>query len=120
MKHRPFRSSDLSTVNKWLKLHKHQAVKLASLPKNGTVIPGVAIGFIRECEGNVGLFEGMVTNPHVSSATRDKALKALYQQILSYPFKTIIGFTGDEGAYKRALANGFSPMHQVLVAFHKE
>lgn len=103
-----FRFKHLVHINRWLTKRGRGAVKLNDLPSTGYLVPGVAVGFVRECEGGYGIVDSLVSNPLASSAARHKAFEAIYKEILSNPkFKKLIGFTVDEGALIRAKAHGF-------------
>ena len=63
-------------------MHRKPLVNMLDLPNIGYIIPGVGAGFLRACEGQVGIFDSLITNPYVSSETRHRALKEIYTKIL--------------------------------------
>ncbi len=118
---RPFMLSDVKSINKWLKRRGHPLVKYSDLPLIGFIIPGVAVMFLRQCEGGYGIIDSMCSNPLVSSETRHRCMDILYNRTLSIPgFKNLIGFTSDEGALERAKRHGFKQIHQAVLTLSKE
>ena len=108
MKTTEFQFKHLAYINRWLARRGRSEVKLCDLPHTGYLVPGVAVGFVRECEGGYGIVDSLVSNPLASSKARNAAFNAIYKEILSNPkFKTLIGFTIDEGALVRAKTLGF-------------
>ncbi len=121
MQVRNFKPRDLFSINKWLKLHKKKPVTFAELPIVGFVVPGVAIGFIRACEGGVGIFESLVSNPRASSATRHAAMSSIYDKVMACSeFERIIGFSIDSGALCRASNAGWLTLPYTLVSWERK
>lgn len=121
MKVRLFKASDLHSVNKWRMKRNLWPVPGSELPRLGYMIPGVAAAFLRRVEGGYALMDSLVTNPHVSSNTRHKALESLYDIILQEPsIKGIIGFTVDESTLMRAKARGFKQLQHTVLTYTKE
>ncbi len=91
-------------------------------PIRSFIIPGVAAGGVRCCEGGYGMMDSLCSNPLVSSATRHKAMQTLWTKLLSIEdFKVVVGFTEDAGTLERAKRHGFRVITQsVLVHSHKE
>lgn len=111
---------DIPLINKWLQKHNHAPIDYGTSPAIGYIVPGVAVGFLRKCEGYVGLFDGLATNPLVSKSARNRALNAIYSSILKEPgFNTIIGWTLDASAFDRAVQQGFTPLPHALLAHTK-
>lgn len=104
---RPFKYSDVNSINKWLEYQGHPVQTYWTLPKLGFIIPGVCAGFIRHVEGGYGILDGLVSNPLVSAKTRHKALDTLFTQLLSVGPDKLMGTTIDAGTLKRAKRHGF-------------
>lgn len=117
---RPFKRTDLASINKWLKRNSHPPVTLQDLPLKGIIVPGVAAGFLREVEGGIAIIDGLCSNPLVSSGTRNSAMNKIYKNLLSMPYKQFIGFTVDAGALERAKRQGFQPIRHTVLALYKD
>lgn len=117
MKAIDFRFKHLSLINRWLTKRGRSEVRFSDLPHTGYYVPGVAVGFVRECEGGYGIVDSLVSNPLASAQSRHKAFEAIYKEILSNPkFKKLIGFTVDEGALNRAKAHGFKEIAYTVLS----
>lgn len=88
---------DLSSINKWLKRHGVPPSTWSDLPKIGFIIPGVAAGFIRDCENGIGMVDNFVTNSLCSKLTRNVALDTILEQLKKQPFRYNIVATADAG-----------------------
>lgn len=79
----------------------------------------IAFGFLRMCEGDYALFDGIITNPHMNGEIRDKALDLLTKTLLmnakSLNIKCIIGWSIDINTLKRAEKHGFSYLKETLI-----
>lgn len=116
---RDLRKSDLDSIKRWLKTEKLDRYEL---PKDMFGVPGVAFAGLREIQGGYYLFDSMVTNPLVSSATRHTALNAVYTALFKRATQSrgIIGFTVDAGALARAKAAGFRQLPHAVLAYTEE
>lgn len=114
---REFKTTDLQHMNRWMVKRHLPPVTEAELPKLGFYIPGVAAGFLRSCEGAIGIVDGIITNPLVSGAVRHKALNKIFETMLSQPgFNSYILATLDETMFSRGVLNNFKPIsHQLMV-----
>lgn len=120
MKTRKFTRHDLNSINRWLAKRKLAKVKLSDLPKTGFIVPGVAAGFLRDCEGDLSIMDSLVTNPHASVETRHRALEAVFETIKMYGGRQILGFTTDDGTLTRAKQHGFRQLPHTCLLFVKE
>lgn len=111
---RPFRPSDLKSVNKWLTRHGHPKTQPSDIPSKGFIVPGVAVGFVRDCETGVGMIDSYVTNSLCSRETRHSALEAVTKKILEQPFKYFITMTADDGLVSRFKNHGLTGLPQYL------
>lgn len=79
----------------------------------------VAIGFLRMAEGNLGIFDSLITNPASPSDWRHVALDALGQEIISLArdkgCKRLLGFSINSDTLLRSEKHGFLKQpHTVL------
>lgn len=93
---------------------------MRDLPKLGFIVPGVAAGFIRYCEGDMSLFDSVVTNPLASSNTRHRALDAIMDDVKTFGGRHILGITEDAGTLERGAAHGFRKLPHVCLIFSKD
>lgn len=119
MKAREINPTDLNSINHWLELRAHEPMNIDALPKYGCIVPGVAAGFLRCVEGGYGIFDGLVTNPHCSSKTRNAALEAVVATIITKAEQIgmigVIGWSVDIGTLKRAQSVGFEAIPEQLI-----
>lgn len=116
MNTRMFKDSDIKSLNKWLSKRGAPTVEDHELPYIGFIVPGVAVGFIRQAEGGVAMLEGFCSNPWVSSATRHRAMDAIFSSLLTYGnYKKYFGYTVDAGTFMRAQTHGFRPTDYVTL-----
>ena len=107
---RRFKPKDISSVNKWLRRHGHPTAQPSAIPAVGFIVPGVAAGFVRDCETGVGMIDSYASNSLVSSETRHQALESITQEILKLPFKYFITMTADRGLAHRFQTHGMKLM----------
>ena len=113
---RPIKQADLASINRWRHRHSQPAVDASENLDIGFIVPGVACGFLRQCEGRVGILEGICTNSLVSPAMRNKALDAIMARLTSTPgFNRFIGYTVDSSTLQRAQRHGFRPTNYLLL-----
>lgn len=108
---RAFESDDVHELNAWLKARGLGPVTAASLPALGLIAPGVAAGFLRRCEGQVGIFDSFATNPAACPVMRHKALDEIYKRLIAQAYELgidkLIGFSVDAGTVERSKRHGF-------------
>lgn len=94
------------------------------MPALGVVIENenqlIAMGFVRQCEGNVGIMDSVITNPKASSADRNKALNLLYRTVIElakeWNISHLIGFSRDVGIIERSKKFGFMEINQTILS----
>lgn len=94
------------------------------LPRVGGIVfyagRPIAIGFVRQCEGNVGIWDGLITDPQAEPIERDKCLDALLifliRTMKSYGITRIISWAQDSNTIERAQKLGFKPIDATLMA----
>jgi len=101
------KTADMLSINKWLHKRNKEVVHSWDLPKLAFSIPGVGYMFLRKVEGNIAMIDSTVTNPLVSAATRNRAMDALAEHVLSLGFTRFIILTEDYHTSIRALNHGF-------------
>lgn len=115
--------TDALILQEWLRIRKIPIEQGDELPSIGFAVckdcEAVAYGFIRICEGKVGIFDSVITDPNRSLYTRHLALEILFEKIISFAklndFKKLIGFSVDKGTIRRAYNHRFQPQsHAVL------
>lgn len=109
----------------WLGARGMEVPDEINLPKIGFIMGTkqhgpVAIGFLRRCEGHVGMLDSMITNPEIPASIRDEALDLLIIRLVASAkrrklFK-IMGYSQDENTLLRAQKHGFHVVSQSLVA----
>jgi hypothetical protein len=75
--------------------------------------------FLRKCEGNVGMVDGLITNPHAGLKIRRKCIDAAVDEILEYARcfggMKLISFSTNKRIIEIAKSKGFSVLnHQVF------
>lgn len=120
MQARPCLPSDLNSINKWLKRHGMGTSTSEQLPKLGFIVPGVAAGFIRNCETEVGMIDSLISNPLCSSEARNAAWEAISEQLLACPFKYKFIMTADSGMQARFANLNFLPAPEYLWMLRSE
>lgn len=117
MQARRVSNKDLKSINKWLTRQLGVAATYEMLPSVGFIVPGVAAGFVRNCENGIGMIDNYVSNPLCSSAVRHKALDAVTSAVLNEPYKIFMTFTANAGLKKRFLQRGLiaAPHYSVFV-----
>lgn len=69
----------------------------------------VAAIFLRYCEGNYALVDGLITDPAQPSHVRDKALDLLIKRIVKRAKgRKVLAFTTDDGILERVKKLGFT------------
>ncbi len=86
VKCRKFRKPDIGQIETWLSsrhLSPPSMTALAAmLPKNGFIVPGVAVGFVYLTDSCIAFLDYFVANPEASKDERNVALDLITQAIL--------------------------------------
>lgn len=88
------------------------------LPSIGLVVQDgktiVAMGFLRRMEGNYGMLDSYITDPHETSDYRDAALDMITAWLIDYArsikLNKLLAFSAYDSIYDRALRHGFGAM----------
>lgn len=112
-------------IVEWL---QHHDVRMAadSIPETGMVVlergTPIAAGFLRRCEGDVAIFDGLVTDPNADSSQRNQALDALVLALIDkakeLKLKGIIAWTRDKNTLMRGLKHGFVSETSTVLALN--
>lgn len=107
-------------VVSWLSKRGLEERLAYDLPATGFMVfkdgHGVATGFIRRIEGDMGMVDGYLTNPDAHWEDRDKALdlltKAIIDKAIELKMKSILAFTKDFNTLTRSLRHGYSHLSE--------
>jgi len=80
----------------------------------------VAAAFLRQIEGGMGLFDGLISNGHMTADLRDAGLDAVVLALIARArelnITRIMAFSEDEGTLKRSLRHGFVHLKHTTIA----
>jgi hypothetical protein len=110
--------SDMSSINKWIKARGLNLISEQSY--HSFIIPGVAAGQFLMVEGKMMIFDGLITNPHVSAPTRNKALNSLVSHMIQFSVEqgvAILAVSTDTSTVSRAKAFGFVQQPHVVLTY---
>jgi hypothetical protein len=110
-------------VSRWLSSRSMDPSFSEELPPVGFIafkgVP-VAAAFFRRCDGKVGIFDSLVSNPDVALFTRHLAVEALIDRIQCYAamrgYKRIMAFSVNDGTLKRSIKHGFKKQPHVVIS----
>lgn len=109
---------DMQSVQKWLKARGMDVVSEQSY--HSFIIPGVAAGQFLMVEGKMFIFDALITNPHVSGPTRNKALNSLVSYMLQFSKEQNVGILAistDGSTVSRAKSFGFIQQPHVVLTY---
>lgn len=123
MKIIPFAPHYTAVMNSWLEARGQTPILDADLPKLGFMVfyeaNPVACGFLRLCEGAVGIMDSYATNPQMAADIRDEALNLLTLHIMKLApemkLSKLIMYTADVNTAARGMKHGFKLSNQVLL-----
>lgn len=115
---------DLLALNELLVKRDMSPFTAQEVPILGVVVEKdssvIAMGFIRQCEGFIGIFDSIITNPNLTSKERDSALNVLYGEIISLAKSVnilkLIGFSLHNSIVERSKAFGFIETNHKLLS----
>lgn len=118
-----FDHDDLSHLNDWLRAREHKPSEMSDLPAVGFVASDgdfrIATCFLRRCEGNYGILDGLATNPEASSELRNAAIDAVVSAICDEAkqreITNLVAWTIDKGTLERSFRHGFVQSHFALI-----
>jgi hypothetical protein len=118
------RSLHYDLIKSWAVKRLLSSDILNDLPKIGFIAfdddeCAVACAFLRKCEGNVGILEGLMTNPECNSFDRhlaiDMSVKCLIKFSISRKYKVILAYSLDESTLARSSSHGFIRQEHTLI-----
>jgi N-acetylglutamate synthase-like GNAT family acetyltransferase len=120
---KPYTAAYKPFIALWMELRGLDAQDAQDLPQNGFVCEydgvATAAGFIRLCEGNYGLIDSYITNPHASAEIRNKALNRLTEHLVhkarELKLKQLFAFTVDYNTKVRGTDYGFQLLPHALL-----
>lgn len=119
-----FDHDDLIDLNNWMRLRGRQPYEMSDLPAVGfTVSQGdtkIATCFLRRCEGNYGIVDGLASNPDADSKQRhaglDVAIKMVCEEAKNREITHLIAWTVDNGTLQRGCErHGFTKSRHNLM-----
>jgi hypothetical protein len=117
-------AKDLEAMQEWFSDRGLNAKWLEELPPVGFVAVHegfpICAGFLRRCEGGMGMIDSYVTDPKASPELRDKALEVVTNQIITFAkesgLRRLIAYSVDKNTLLRAERWGFKLVPQSLIA----
>lgn len=111
----PFSTDDIDELNYWLKRREFPLWDVETLPSWGYKAQKsdqiIAVGFLRFCEGNIGMMDSFATNPHALSHDRHEGLNLLINYLIDKAkdecLKSIFFFTKEQCIIDRTHDFGF-------------
>lgn len=117
------RDDHFDAVSGWLSARNMSNAVLDELPEIGLIafeqdMP-ICCGFLRQIEGNLGLFDGLCSNPGIDKARRHLALDFLVQEIVliakEFKMRSIFAWTSDAGTLVRAERHYFQKLDHRMI-----
>jgi len=68
-------------IRRWWQGWKWEPVPLESLPENGVIIPGFAVGFLYKTDSNIAWLEWIVANPEADKSQRRQAVEIVIEYL---------------------------------------
>lgn len=114
----------MEDIISWLSTRQSYIPSTYEIPKIGIVVyergTPVAAGFLRSCEGNIAVFDGLVTDPNAESSQRNQCLDLLVSQLIKtakeLELKGIIAWSKDEFTLLRSYRHGFKKLPETVIA----
>jgi N-acetylglutamate synthase-like GNAT family acetyltransferase len=119
-----FDHDDLVHLNDWLRIRGHKPTEMYDLPSIGFLVSEgdhpIAACFLRRCEGNVGIVEGLTSNPESTSSLRhvaiDAAIRVICEEAKAREISKLLAWTVDSSTLLRGCErHGFVQSHQTLL-----
>lgn len=115
---------DLFHINKWLQMRHQPEVDPYDIPEIGFMAMfkdrPIAAGFLRQIEGDTGLFDSLVSHPVATAEFRHIALDMVVNSIItsarSRNIKQVLAYTVDKGTLERAFRHNFVKLPHTVIA----
>lgn len=107
---------DFGLIKEWIAIRDIPMWEKDSIPKIGKIVSEdnifQAIGFLRVCEGHLGIMDSLISNPLIERTSRSEAMDMLIQSLIekaiSLKLKAILGITVIPSLEERVvLSHGF-------------
>jgi hypothetical protein len=119
---------ELSHLNKWLALRQlsdaqdHETAGVGYIAyqerKEEEDLP-LAVLFLKRCEGNFGIIDGLCSNPDAPGSLRhvaiDKLIEACCKKAKSYGMRFVLSWSVDSGTLLRTRGHGFAASDQTFI-----
>lgn len=114
---------ELNYINDWMRAREMPEVDAQSLPAIGYIVYDdavpVAVAFLRLCEGNLAILDGLTSNPDVPGPIRhiaiDVIIKKLIEKAYDLGIDTLIAWSVDDSTLKRSETHGFEKSPYALI-----
>lgn len=111
-------------LNNWLAQNSHELATHDEIPKIGFVAMRgrypIAVAFMRQCEGNIAMLDGLATDPKASGKFRHEAIDLLVTHIIKIADKmrlrAIIAHTRDASTLERSKKHGFVVIPMTVIS----
>lgn len=119
-----FDYDDLPFLNDWLKARGKSVYEISDLPSVGFTVSvddvKVATCFLRRCEGNYGIVDGLCSNPeaepHIRHYALDTAIKMVCEEARRVEITHLIAWTVEGSVLERgSKRHGFDKSSHVLL-----
>jgi len=120
-----FDYDDLGDLNDWLKARGKPPQEYSDIPAIGFVVihedQKLVACFLRRCEGNMGIVDGLTSNPSAPSELRhvalDLAISSICEEAKQREISHLIAWTLDKGTLERGcLRHGFQKSPHTFLA----
>lgn len=119
----PFSDGYLKTIQEWLKFRDLPDTLTSELPKIGFLIfkedAPICCAFLRICEGGLGIFEGLCTNPKMAPQVRNDAIefatKVIFEEAKKSNIHRILAYSVDTSTIERGKNHGFVALPHTML-----
>ncbi len=124
MRVRPYIQEDYILITSWLSERSQKPWDNNFIPKIGFTVLSessspIAIGFLRNCEGDICMIDSMIANPNIDRSIRDNALDLLSTSLIDIAkeleYKGILCLTSLPSIVKRSEKHGFITVPQTVI-----
>lgn len=114
---------DFEHLKEWMCGRSMATSPIEEVPRIGFIVwkegKPIAAAFLRDCEGGIGIFDSMITDPKSALFTRHLAIEILINKVMIYAkenrVRRLLAFTTDAGILKRSIKHGFKKQsHSVI------
>lgn len=114
---------DMEVINAWLIARGEPSNLVEDMPKIGYIVEHendyLGAGYLRAVEGDIGIMEGLVTNPAADSALRHVAIESIVTTIVERAKDLgvicILSWTSEPSILARSKKHGFREPKTTLI-----